>query len=296
MVNVYFCQMQPYDRNSIFLFFRSIRSQLEKIYETREAKQLAMILFEYFANVDMKEMIVNPGNEMDENTKIKILDGVERLLRYEPVQYITGLAYFCGNEFFVNSDVLIPRPETEELVRWILDDHAMRNNLIVADIGTGSGCIAISLWLRLGDADIDAFDNSQAALRVAAENNASLGAGVKFYHTDFLNDATWPQRMYDVVASNPPYIPKQYKEKLPAVVKEFEPSTALFVPDEDPLVFYRALSAFAKTHLKPAGVLYVEVHEAYAAKVVKLFKRYGYQGVTLRTDIHDKPRMVKVVK
>lgn len=276
-------------------FFRNIRLKLEEAYDSREARSLALVLMEYIAGIDMKEMIVEPDAYLDEVEKELIMSAVERLLKHEPVQYIIGLAYFAGNEFEVTPDVLIPRPETEELVRWILEDHAGSDNLSIADVGTGSGCIAVSLSLRMPDAEIDGLDISEAALELAAKNNEELGGGVKFFKFDIIDKTTWIQKTYDVIVSNPPYIPEQHKKSLSVNVAGYEPESALFVPGDDALIFYRALSGFAKTHLRSSGSVYVEVHEELAAEVVKLFENQGFSQVILRSDIYDKPRMVKSV-
>ncbi|MGB4205048.1 MAG: peptide chain release factor N(5)-glutamine methyltransferase [Bacteroidales bacterium] len=287
--------MKNTESQNITEFFRDIRLKLEEAYDSREARSLALILMEYIAGIDMKGMIIEPDAYLDEVETEQIMLAVERLLKHEPVQYIIGLAYFAGNEFEVTPDVLIPRPETEELVRWILEDHSGSDNLCIADVGTGSGCIAVSLSLRMPDAEIDAFDNSEAALELAAKNNEELGGGVRFLKLDIMDETTWVQKSYDVIVSNPPYIPEQNKKDLPANVAGYEPESALFVPGDDALLFYRALSGFAKTHLNSSGSTYVEVHEELAAEVVQLFEDQGFSQVILRSDINDKPRMVKAV-
>ena len=287
--------MKNTESQNITEFFRNIRLKLEEAYDSREARSLALVLMEYIAGIDMKEMIVEPDAYLDEVEKERIMSAVERLLKHEPVQYIIGLAYFAGNEFEVTPDVLIPRPETEELVRWILEDHAGSDNLSIADVGTGSGCIAVSLSLRMSDAEIDGLDISKAALELAAKNNEELGGRVKFFKLDIIDETTWVQKIYDVIVSNPPYIPEQHKKSLSANVAGYEPESALFVPGDDALLFYRALSGFAKTHLSSSGSVYVEVHEELAAEVVELFKSQGFSQVIFHSDINDKPRMVKAV-
>jgi release factor glutamine methyltransferase len=272
------------------------RSQLEQEYLPSEARQLAMILLEHFAGIDTKAMIINPGCMVKGLTQEKINQSVLRLLKHEPVQYITGIAHFCGYEFLVNPDVLIPRPETEELVRMVLEDHVDQHDLKIADLGTGSGCIAISLWLRFQDAVADAFDISADALAIARNNNDALGARVSFYQADLTDPDLWPGKNYDVIVSNPPYIPVKNKDLLPQNVARFEPATALFVPDDDPLLFYRIISDFASLRLKQAGNVYVEVHEDFADEVVELFVKTGFYPVQLRTDINGKKRMVKARK
>ncbi len=277
-------------------FFREMREKLREAYDQREAGHMAAILFDHFATMGAKELIVYPDRLLPDEVRKKISEAVGRLLNFEPIQHITGIAHFFGYEFVVNPHVLIPRPETEELVRWILEDHAERHQLRIADIGTGSGCIAISLWLRFQDAIIDAFDVSDNALKIAARNNEELGAGVSFFKTDFLNPAEWPSKKYDLVVSNPPYIPLKNRNFLPENVRKYEPSEALFVPDDDALVFYRALATFSQSGLNRGGCLYAEVHENYADDVKGLFMAMQFKSVALRRDIHDRKRMIKAVR
>lgn len=277
-------------------FVRIIREKLENQYHVGEAKQLAVLIFEHFCGLTMKDLIIEPEKEVGAETIDLIEDVVKRLLNHEPVQYITERAYFCGHEFFVNHHVLIPRPETEELVRLILDDFSEISRLRVADIGTGSGCVAISLALRLQQARVDAFDISAEALEVAKSNNEELAAGANFYPIDFQDKSAWPDQLYDVVVSNPPYIPVGNKTLLPCNVSAYEPGLALFVPDDDPLLFYRLLADFAGSHLRQQGKLYVEVHEDYADSVVELFKNSGLCKVKLRCDMNGRKRMVRAEK
>lgn len=277
-------------------YFREVRSRLGAKYESREARHLSIRLFEYFAAIGSKVLIIEPERQLEKVVVDAINNAVSRLLDHEPLQYITGIAHFCGHEFFVNPDVLIPRPETEELVSWALEDYADQHNLKFADLGTGSGCIAISLWLRFQDASVDAFDISAEALTVARKNNDALGARVSFFQTDLSYPSFWPNENYDVIVSNPPYIPIKSKELLPHNVARFEPASALFVPDKDPLMFYRILADFANSRLNKNGNMYVEVHEDFANDVAELFIKSGFNPVHLRTDINEKKRMVKAVK
>jgi release factor glutamine methyltransferase len=273
--------------------FNQVRNSLLKMYDAREARQLALILLDHYAGIGAKEMIISPMFVIEDQTTKTILKATERLLFQEPIQYITGIAHFCGYEFSVNPDVLIPRPETEEMVHWILEDHSDIRGLKIADIGTGSGCIAISLWLRFQDTEVHAFDFSEPALKVAIQNNDELGSQVAFEKMDFLNQDEWPDQKYDVIVSNPPYIPQKNRTFLPSNVAAYEPADALFVPDEDPLLFYRTLAHFAKSNLNPNGNLYVEVHEYYADQVVELFSESGLHDISLRLDMQDRKRMIK---
>ena len=290
---VYFCAMDISQGINAQELFRFIRNRLEAAFDPPEARQMAALLLEHFAGMGLKQIIAYPATVVEVAQLNKISEAVERLLRHEPLQYITGFACFCGNEFRVNPDVLIPRPETEELVRWVLDEHADKHNLNIADIGTGTGCIAISLWLRLQDAGVDAYDISADALKLAVQNNEELGSGVKFHSMDFLNHGQWPDKQFDIIVSNPPYIPLKNKDLLPFNVSRFEPAGALFVPDDDPLVFYKTLAIFARSRLKPGGMMYVEVHEHYAEEGAGYFRHSGFGMVELRRDLNEKNRMVR---
>jgi len=273
--------------------FHLARKSLLAYYDHNEATQLVSILFEHYAGLTRKDMIIDPERKVSEEVKLGIAQAIERLLKHEPVQYITGFAHFCGNEFRVTPDVLIPRPETEELVRWVLDENQEKHHLRILDVGTGSGCIAISLWLRFQDAEVYAFDLSEPALAVAAQNNEELGSEVQFRKLNFLNRDEWPDKKFDIIVSNPPYIPRKNKDLIPLNVAGFEPSLALFVPDDNPLIFYDALADFASINLKINGSVFMEIHEHFAGQICELFRNAGFSQIDLRTDINGKTRMVK---
>lgn len=223
-------------------------------------------------------------------------DIAERLKRGEPLQYIEGRAPFCGMDFIVNPDVLIPRPETAELVDWIITEHSAQQPSIL-DLGTGSGCIAISLNKRMSKAAVEACDISHGALAIAQKNNQLNGTTVKFFHHDILDLNTPLPHSYDIMVSNPPYIKQSEATDMELHVTEWEPHTALFVPDEDALRFYRAIAEIGQTDaLKPGGHVYVEINQALGKETVELFERYGYKEVTLRKDIYGNDRMVRGAK
>lgn len=221
---------------------------------------------------------------------------LRRLQQGEPLQHIEGKAPFCGMEFRVTPDTLIPRPETAELVEWIVHDHASQSPRIL-DLGTGSGCIAISLSKQLPQAEVEACDISREALAVATENNGRNGTSVEFFHHDMLDLSTPLPHSYNILVSNPPYIKQSEAAEMERHVTEWEPHTALFVPNEDPLRFYRAIAEIGMTtSLLPGGHIYVEINQALGAETVALFESYGYKEVTLRRDIYGNDRMVKVGK
>lgn len=221
---------------------------------------------------------------------------LRRLQQGEPLQYIEGKAPFCGMEFAVRPGVLIPRPETAELVDWIVQDHASQAPRLL-DMGTGSGCIAIALDKLLPLAKVEACDISTEALAVATENNGRNGTSVEFFHHDMLDLSAPLPHSYNILVSNPPYIKQSEQTSMEQHVTEWEPHTALFVPDEDPLRFYRAIAEIGMTEtLEPGGCIYVEINQALGAETVALFESYGYKEVTLRKDFYGNDRMVKGVK
>ena len=226
-----------------------------------------------------------------------LLQGIiDRLRQGEPLQYIEGKAPFCGMEFAVNSSVLIPRPETAELVDWIVCEHATQQPRIL-DLGTGSGCIAIALSKQLPQATIEACDISAEALTVAKENARTNEAPVSFFTHDMLDLSTPLPHSYDILVSNPPYIRQSEAADMSIQVTEWEPHTALFVPDDDALRFYRAIAELGQTEaLRPGGHIYVEINQALGKETVALFEAYGYQDVELRKDIYGNERMIRVKK
>lgn len=224
-----------------------------------------------------------------------LLQGIiDRLRQGEPLQYIEGKVPFCGMEFAVNSSVLIPRPETAELVDWIVCEHATQHPRIL-DLGTGSGCIAIALSNQLPQATIEACDISAEALTIAKENARMNEAPVSFFTHDMLDLDTPLPHSYDILVSNPPYIRQSEAADMSIQVTEWEPHTALFVPDDDALRFYRAIAELGQTEaLRPGGHIYVEINQALGKETVALFEAYGYQDVELRKDIYGNERMIGV--
>ncbi|HEY4288372.1 MAG TPA: peptide chain release factor N(5)-glutamine methyltransferase [Puia sp.] len=228
-----------------------------------------------------------------------------QLLAHRPVQYVLHESWFAGMKLYVDENVLIPRPETEELVEWILSSPPPANPTLpqpkraptILDVGTGSGCIPLALAKNLPSAKIHACDISPNALAVARRNAEALGLPITLHQLDFLDPQSWdtlPQ--IDCLVSNPPYIPIGGKAEMAAHVVDFEPGLALFVPDSDALVFYRALSQFARQRLPEGGQLFVEIHEEMGTQVQQLFREAGLTNVTLRQDLQGKDRMVKATR
>lgn len=240
------------------------------------------------------DRIVHKTKMLSPDQKQRLKTAIEALQRQEPVQYITGTGWFYGMELLVNKNVLIPRPETEELVEWIVQDAAHRHRLHLLDVGTGSGCIPLALKKSLPDAQVSAMDVSEGALEVARSNASRLRLEVNFLLMDALNPAqvsTLPS--FDLIVSNPPYITQSEQQSMQEQVWGYEPSIALFVPDSDALLFYRHISIMAKQKLLPDGALYFEINEALGKEVVALMEGLGFKEVTLKQDMFGKDRMVK---
>lgn len=268
--------------------------ELETVYDAGEATAIADWIMEHLTGLKKTERLFKKEQALTE-PQLRLLHTYKtRLLHKEPVQYVLNEAWFAGMKFYVDEQVLIPRPETEELAEWIISSLRFPvNELSIIDIGTGSGCIAISLKRRLRKARVTAVDVSDEALSVAKKNATDLGADVKFIQLDFQNPEEWMQlSQFDIIVSNPPYIPLAGKEKMNANVVDYEPHLALFVPDDDPLVFYRLLARFAKTHLNEQGYVFAEIHEDLGEAVLTLFRVEGYKA-ELKKDMQGKDRMVK---
>jgi len=275
-------------------YYRHCSEQIAQWYATGEAAAINRILWEDLAGIDRATLLREGANVISPELQIKMEAALARLEKREPIQYVCGHAVFMGMRLQVNRHVLIPRPETEELVQWILDDYSSPPlPFSLLDIGTGSGCIAIALRRFLPEATITAVDASDAALEVAAANARKHACPVDCRLLNFLEAEernSLPQ--VHVIVSNPPYIPAKEASMLDANVRMHEPAAALFVPDDDPLLFYRALAAFAGTHLLPDGALYVETHERYARDTAALFSQ-TFRSVEIKTDLNGRERMVK---
>jgi release factor glutamine methyltransferase len=220
---------------------------------------------------------------------------IERLKRYEPIQYVIGDTEFYGLEFKVNPSVLIPRPETEELVAWIIDEHKKKQQISILDIGTGSGCIAVALAKHLVNSTVYALDVSLEALSLAKENTLTNDVNVEFIEADIF-DWNFGDLQFDVIVSNPPYVRELEKEAMSANVLDHEPHLALFVKDDDALLFYRTISKVANKILKPNGQLYFEINESLGKDINDLLSNSGYSDVQLKKDHFQKDRMIKAIK
>jgi len=256
-------------------------------YSQSEAENLVFWLFEKHLGLRRADLgLVYPNPSLP----TPVLADFHRLLTGEPIQYILGEAPFYGRSFAVSRDTLIPRNETEELVHRIIKENS-RVGLRVLDLGTGTGCIPITLALELIKPEVVALDVSVQALEVARQNALHLGAQVQFLEGDLLGDIP-KLALFDVLVSNPPYVPMRDQEAMHANVLDFEPHLALFVPDEDPLLFYRAIGTWGQQLLKSKGKLYLEIYENLAQGVVSLLQSLGYSQVQVHQDLNGKNRMI----
>lgn len=271
--------------------------QLYSLYDNREAAAIADMVIEFVTGQRRIDRIMYNDLPVNEYERKKIDELTDRLLLHIPVQYVLGEAWFAGQKFYVDERVLIPRPETEELVNWVIETE--RSKLIsqkVLDVGTGSGCIAVSIKKKLPDSDVIAIDASEGALNVAKRNAENLQADVEFKQLDFLNEQEWSRLdNFDVIVSNPPYVKQSESADMAKHVLEHEPHLALFVPDEDALLFYKKIASFTMKHLNKGGIVFMEINELLGEEVCKLYELQGYK-VELRKDMQGKDRMIKAVK
>lgn len=267
-----------------------LHERLVSLYGEGEASAMARWILDHF----LGQARFQREQALSQEQASRLKEITERLMQHEPLQYILGEAWFCGMRFQVDPNVLIPRPETEELVEWVISNCRFPiDKLSVLDIGSGSGCIPVSLKRRIRRAEVCSIDVSPGALTVARRNADTLGTPVEFRELDFLDKGNWPSLpAFDIIISNPPYVPESDKASMQPQVLQHEPHTALFVPDNDPLCFYRAIAAFGKEHLLPGGLLFLEIHEQLGGAVTGLLEKEGYD-VELKKDMQEKDRLIK---
>ena len=269
-----------------------ILSELKGLYPETEIKSFSYLIIEKLTGFSRTEIIVNKNTLFSDEQHHVIETFIEKLKKNVPIQYILGETEFFGLTFNVNESVLIPRPETEELVEWIRSENNRSTDLNILDIGTGSGCIAIALKHEFPNASVHAFDISEQALNTARSNAERNKLDVTFSRTNILNTPDTEQR-WDIIVSNPPYVTELEKSSILPNVLEHEPHLALFVPDNDSLLFYRSIALFAKHHLKPEGKLYFEINRSFGVETVELLTDLGFCNVELRKDISGNDRMVR---
>ena len=277
-------------------------------YDEGEARAVARYLLEVGYGLSMSDILCGAVEQLPQ---AELKEKMQRLADGEPVQYIVGTAEFCGRRFHVASGVLIPRPETAELCQWITEDHhstpntqhppmgGIRGALSILDIGTGSGCIAITLALDIPNAEVEAWDISNEALAIAQQNAKALNANVSFKEKDIIKCGLNPDLgegyKIDIIVSNPPYIVPSESAAMSKTVLKHEPDIALFTPEDDPLKFYRAISDYAKTALLPQGKLYFEINPLFAQQLEALLKEQGFGDITFKNDQYGKQRFVKAI-
>ena len=280
--------------------YDDISRRLARIYEPREAKAIARMVLEERFQLTMADILCGKVTQLSADDHEELEKIVHRLENSEPVQYVLGQATFRGRPFSVAPGVLIPRPETAELCQWIVEaarsGHRTHNasesapSLSILDIGTGSGCIAVSLALDIEGSSVTAIDVSAEALAVARSNAHALGARVQFQQLDIL--AAYPDQHYDIVVSNPPYVCRREAETMEANVLRYEPHLALFVPDDDPLLFYRAIATHSDSLLAPRGQLFFEINPLCHALVCELLRDEGFTDIQSRQDQFGRWRFV----
>jgi release factor glutamine methyltransferase len=289
-----------------------IIEELQPLYGEREARALQRYLFTSLGNKSLLDWLMIENESVNEVFKTQILQALDDLKNFKPVQYISGEVEFCNLKFDVTPDVLIPRPETEELINIIVNRSDPNAGYNILDIGTGSGIIAISLAVKLANSVVHALDISKEALSVASGNSIKNNVNVEFINFDILNYYNYrpdsqnvhhsegkyldSNLLYDIIVSNPPYVKESEKSIMSQNVLRYEPPIALFVPDNEPLLFYSAIINFAKKHLTSYGMLYFEINEKEDGNFKSLLEYRGFGDVEIYTDFNDKPRFISAKK
>lgn len=272
-------------------FRNNFKESILNLYGEEETRSFFYLLAEAYLKLSKAEIALNLQRQLTDKEILLFEKALRRLQAEEPIQYIIGKTEFYGLPFKVNPTVLIPRPETEELVDLIIQENKEKK-ISILDIGTGSGCIAISLAKYLPQAHIFGLDISEKALHTAQENAIANQVKVEFFMADILKVRQLPQQ-FDVIVSNPPYVRESEKMQMHNNVLKNEPHSALFVPNNDPLLFYEKIASLAKGYLNSGGELYFEINEGYGNEVMTMLKKKGFEQVVLRKDIFGKDRMVK---
>ena len=285
--------------------YEELWQRLTPLYDAGEAKAIVRLVLDECYGLSWADVLGGKVSELSANDQTELEKIMLRLEKGEPVQYIIGVADFCGRQFHVEPGVLIPRPETEELCRMVIEEREISQKgqsplCEILDIGTGSGCIAITLALELPDAKVTAWDISDDALRIASANAKALGASVTFQHHDALDSSLFTLHSslpkWDLIVSNPPYICRKEADGMDKNVLGYEPHEALFVPDYDPLLFYRAIARYATLALKPNGNLFFEINPLYADDLTQLLGKMLCYNAEILNDQFGKPRFLKATK
>ena len=270
---------------------KTVFAQLQPVFDSVESRIFTDMLLQHYTKHNRISLNLNPQIAVEPAIVKQIDEAIADLLKHKPIQYVLGETEFCGLRFKVNPAVLIPRQETEELVFWVAAENPLAKNML--DLCTGSGCIAVSLADKLQNARLTGVDISFDALKVAEENAALNHVSIDFQHDDVLQSHFSLNKKFDVIVSNPPYVREAEKPQMQPRVLDYEPPSALFVDDDNPLLFYKAIAHIGKTHLANNGKLYFEINESYGEEIVKLLQQLDYKDVVLKKDINGKDRMVR---
>jgi len=269
-----------------------IKTELKEIYPVTEINSFINLIFDAFLNYSNTKLHTSQEQEISDDLFMDIVFVCEELKLQKPIQYILGESHFYDLKFKVSPGVLIPRQETEELVDWIINENSNRK-LKILDIGSGSGCIAISLAKNLPDTTVIASDISLKAIEISKQNAKSNNVNLQFLQFDILNPSTWKNESFDIIVSNPPYVTEKEKKLMQKNVLDFEPELALFVPDNSPLIFYEKIIDFGKKHLNPNGKIYFEINEAFGKETQLLFNKDLFKDICLKKDLNGKDRMLR---
>ena len=271
--------------------------KLAQEYDEGEAKAVTRMVYEVRYGLTLSDIYIGKDTQLSLDCQTELEEITKRLMEHEPVQYILGQADFCGRTFHVEPGILIPRPETEHLCRLITKHVAIGSpNRSVLDIGTGSGCIAITLALDIPNSQVTAWDISPIALRVAKGNAEQLGAQVNVVENDMLKQTYQVAPQWDLIVSNPPYICDSEAEQMEANVLDYEPEIALFVPDDDPLQFYRAIAQYGQSALKSGGSLYFEINPLYANPLREMLSMMSSHDIDIKDDQFGKTRFIQTIR
>lgn len=269
-----------------------IKQSLSGLYSEPESTAIAKAILTDVFHLSTIDLYAGKDIIFSKNDYERLADILNRLKRHEPLQYIIGEVNFFGLSLHVAPGILIPRPETSELIEWILNDHQQQSNLHVLDIGTGSGCIAIALAKHLPKCHVEAWDISPKSIEITNENSKKNNVLIRALQRDILQDQDFDIKV-DILVSNPPYIAEEEREDMDRNVLEWEPSTALFVPDNNPLIFYKRIAEIGNRILNENGCLYFEINQRYGEETFLLLQNMGYQEIELRKDISGNDRMIK---
>jgi len=282
--------------NTVKYLVDTAAGKLAFLYNDQEVTSLIALIFNHYFGWNRADLHLNADTAIKGEKLLQITESIEKLCQGVPLQYITGESFFAGTTLRIKPGVLIPRPETEEMVGIIIREniHRQFSAFNILDLGTGSGCIAVSLALAFRSAAVDATDISEHALNVAGENAAYNKVSVRLLPVNMLDNSQMDALAgYDLVVSNPPYVTESEKAFMQRNVLDHEPSVALFVPDEDPLVFYRAIGSFAFRHLVRPGLLYLEINERFGTEVKQILLKQGFEKVDVLCDIFGKDRFIR---